>query len=81
MRGNGAPTMADRTLVRYEEPRLDDGPHWSLEISRSAAGQPGLFFTIQHKSLDGTFEEEMTVIVDDGNVLLAPVLAWLDGSA
>jgi hypothetical protein len=71
--------MSDRTLVKYEEPRSHKGPYWGLTIERSAAGQPGLFFTISHRSFDGTLKgEELTVMVDDGRALLAPVIEWLN---
>lgn len=70
--------MSDRVLVKYEEDRLPDGPHWGLEIQRSSAGQPGLLFTITFDSVDGTLpHQEMTVVVRDGNALLAPILEWL----
>ena len=71
--------MADRTLVEYEEPRLDDAPHWTVRIERSAAGQPGLFFITKFESVDGSLPEvEQCVVVEDGRAFLAPVLAWLD---
>lgn len=70
--------MSDRTLVDYKEDRLPDGPHWGLEIQRSANGQPGLLFTITYDSFDGTLpHREMTIVVKDGNALLAPVIEWL----
>lgn len=75
--------MADRNIVTYEEDRNDDGPHWTLEIDRSAAGQPGLFFTIKtemHSARDKMIEplnRELTVVAKDGVALLAPVLQWL----
>ena len=71
--------MSDRNLVSYDEPRLPDGPYWRLRIDRSAAGAPGLLFTIEHASFDGTLPlQDMTVIVEDGRALLAPVLKWLN---
>ena len=70
--------MADRTLVKYEEPRLDDGPYWTLRIERSSGGKPGLFFVIRHKSFGDSYQpEELSVFVDDGKKLLEPVLKWL----
>ena len=75
--------MADRNLVTFEEERNEHGPHWTLHIDRSAAGQPGLFFTIKtemHAEADKHIESlnrELTVVVKDGVALLAPVLAWL----
>lgn len=75
--------MGDRTLARYEEPRNEEGPHWSLEIDRSAAGAPGLLFTIHNDPFEGSplKAEQMTVVVEDGRSLLAPVNAWLEGRA
>ena len=71
--------MADRTLVTYQESRLDDGPYWTLSIERSAGGTPGLFFVIRHKSFGDSYQaEELSVFVDDGKKLLEPVLKWLD---
>jgi hypothetical protein len=72
--------MADRNLVTFEEERNEHGPHWTLEIDRSAAGQPGLFFTIKSEMHDPVYEklnQEMTVVVKDGVALFAPVLTWL----
>lgn len=34
--------MSNRNLVTYEENRLPDGPYWTLEVQRSAAGEPWL---------------------------------------
>jgi hypothetical protein len=68
--------MSDRTLSTYEEPRLDDGPHWTITAERSAAGQPGVFFTIQHVWAYGK-TDELTIVVDDADKFLAPVFAWL----
>lgn len=76
--------MSDRTLVHYLEPRNDEGPYWSLTIERSAAGQPGLFFTIKTQTFSdadrhiASLNHEMTIVVEDGNELLAPVLEWLN---
>lgn len=71
--------MSDRTLVEYQEERNEEGPYWRLEIQRSAAGQPGLLFTISYESFDGSLDPaELTILVDDGNTLLAPVLEWLN---
>jgi hypothetical protein len=72
--------MADRNIVTFEEERNEHGPHWTLEIDRSAAGQPGLFFTIKSQMHDRAYDKldnEMTVVVKDGIALLAPVLSWL----
>lgn len=76
--------MSDRTLVRYLEPRNDEGPYWTLTIERSAAGQPALLFTIKtqtfsdaHRHIE-SLNHEMTIVVEDGNELLAPVLEWLN---
>ena len=72
--------MANRNLVTFEEERNEHGPHWTLHIDRSAAGQPGLFFTIKSEMHDPVYEklnQEMTVVVSDGIALLAPVLSWL----
>lgn len=74
--------MADRTLVHYEEERHPEGPYWTLDIDRSAAGQPGLLLTIGMKMFDSNhqhLDREMTIVVEDGNALLAPVLEWLEG--
>jgi len=75
--------MADRNIVTYEEDRNEHGPHWTLQIDRSAAGQPGLFFTIKteaHSARDkliDSLNQELTVVAKDGVALLAPVLSWL----
>jgi hypothetical protein len=75
--------MSDRNLVTYVEPRNEFGPYWRLRIDRSANGQPGLFFTIETEMYDRDkyphLHEELTVVVEDGNALLAPVLEWLNG--
>ena len=74
--------MSNRTLVAYEEERHGGEPHWRLEIERSAAGTPGLLFTISYKMHNRQYahlDREMIVIVKDGNALLAPVMAWLNG--
>lgn len=72
--------MGDRTLVLYEEERNAEGPYWRMRIERSSAGQPGLLFTISHDPLhEGMYRrEELTIVVNDGNALLAPVLEWLN---
>lgn len=65
--------MADRTLVSYTEPKGDPGTSsYTMKVDRSAAGAPGLFFTI----ING-LEEETTIYVVDGEALLEPVLEWL----
>ena len=75
--------MADRNLVHYEEERNSEGPYWTLDIERSAAGQPGLLFTIESKAFSESdrhieaLNRQMTIVVRDGNALLAPVLEWL----
>lgn len=74
--------MADRTLVLYEEERNEFGPYWRLRIDRSAAGQPGLLFTISTEMYDAerypNLSQELTIVVKDGNALLAPVIEWLN---
>jgi len=73
--------MSDRTLVLYEESRNPEGPYWTLRIERAASGRPGLFFTIEHKMFDRSREdldESLTVVVEDGRALLAPVMEWLN---
>ena len=72
--------MSDRNLVTYEEPRNPTGPYWTLKIDRSAAGQPGLLLTIETNWFDGNprGHNEMTIVVENGNELLAPVLEWLN---
>lgn len=75
--------MADRNLVHYEESRNEYGPYWTLDIERSAAGQPRLLFTIKSRMFDDErypeLRNQMTIVVEDGNELLAPVLEWLNG--
>lgn len=72
--------MADRTLVLYEEPRNPEGPHWTLAIERSAAGQPGGIITIAEKFEPGMplADREMTVVLDDLR-RLQPALDWANG--
>lgn len=65
--------MSDRNLVTYEEPADHEGPNYTLRIDRSAAGAPGLLFTIEVGGI------ESTVIVKDGRKLLEPVTEWLVG--
>jgi hypothetical protein len=80
----GGRIMANRVLVTYEEERLPEGAHWTLEIQRSAAGQPGLLFTIKTETFSEddrhieSLNRELTIVVTDGNALLAPVLEWLN---
>lgn len=73
--------MSNRNLAHYEEPRNEHGDrHWTLDIDHSAVGRPGLLLTIRSTMLDRSrshLDREMTVVVDDGNELLAPVLEWL----
>lgn len=79
--------MADRNLVHYEEERNPEGPYWTLDIDRSAAGQPGLFFTIESKTFSEadrhieSLNQRMTIVVKDGDALLRPVLEWLQKGA
>lgn len=73
--------MADRNLVTYLESRNPEGPYWRLKIDRSAGGQPGLMFTISTEMFDPHYarlNEELTIFVEDGNEVLAPVIAWLE---
>lgn len=72
--------MADRTLVEYLESRNEFGPYWRLKIDRSAAGRPGILVTISTEMYDAKYahlNQEMTIVVDDANAVLAPVLEWL----
>lgn len=74
--------MANRILVAYEEERNEDGPHWTLEVQRSAVGQPGLLFTIREKMHDPRYahlNREMTVVVSDGWAVVEPIIDWLEG--
>jgi hypothetical protein len=75
--------MADRNLVTYTEERTWDGPYFTLEIDRSSAGVPSLMFTIRHQEYDKTGKKpeskSLSVVVRDGDELLGPVVAWLDG--
>lgn len=69
--------MSNRILALYEEvPEPGDDTRYWLEISRSASGQPGLFFTVTWMGSDEG--GELTVAVEDGNALLAPVIEWLN---
>lgn len=73
--------MADRTLVEYLESRNEFGPYWRLKIDRSSAGQPGIIITISTEMYDPKYahlNREMTIIVDDANAVLAPVMKWLN---
>lgn len=75
--------MSDRTLVTYEEERNEHGPYWRLQIDRSAAGAPSLLVTISTEMYDpmhSQLNREMTIVVKDGNALLAPVLEWLNAN-
>lgn len=68
--------MADRTLISYQEPRLEHGPYWRLRIERSAAGAPRGLVIIEFASFDGTLpDEEMCVVLDDLRIL-QPALDW-----
>jgi hypothetical protein len=73
--------MADRNLVEYLESRNEFGPYWRLKIDRSAAGQPGILVTISMEMYEEKYahlNREMTIVVDDGNAVLAPVMKWLN---
>lgn len=73
--------MADRVLVKYEEERREGGPHWTLEVQRSSAGQPGLLFTIRCEMDDPKYhhlDREMTVLVTNGWGVIAPIVRWLE---
>lgn len=73
--------MANRVLVEYEEERLPEGPHWTLEVQRSSAGQPGLLFTIREEMHDPKYshlDREMTVVVTDGWKVIDPIRRWLE---
>lgn len=79
--------MGNRTLVTYEEARLPEGPHWTLEIDRSANGAPGLIFTINTKTYREedrhieSLNREMSVFVEDARDLLGPINEWLESNA
>lgn len=69
--------MADRTILKYTEDRLPEGPYWTLNVERSASGKPDVLVTIRHESFDGTLEpREMTVVVKDADQNLAPIVEW-----
>lgn len=77
--------MSNRTLVTYEEKRLPEGPYWTLEVQRSAAGQPGILFTIRQEAFGDAYipggwnkREEMTIFVEDANEIIGPIQNWLD---
>ena len=70
--------MADRTLVKYEEKRLPDGPHWRLRVERSSAGAPAGMVVIEYESVDGSIPStEMSVVLDDLR-RLQPALNWAE---
>lgn len=73
-------TMADRTILDYEELRLEYGPHWSLNIERSSSGEPTILMTITHMAHDGKAypTEQMTIVVEDAPTVLAPLIKWLE---
>lgn len=76
--------MANRVLVEYEEDRYEFGPHWTLEVQRSASGRPGLVFSIAGRMHDRNYrdlDQELTVFVDDGWAVIQPILDWLQGEA
>ncbi len=77
--------MSNRTLVEYLEPRNEFGPYWTLEVQRSAAGQPGLLFTITGKMYDEEkhpeLTQQLTVVVKDGWEIVNPILEWLNKEA
>lgn len=68
--------MAARTLSTYTEHA--GGMTFTLNVERSAAGQPGLIFAVEARNADGTAFVDTCVLVDDGNEFLAPVLEWLN---
>lgn len=71
--------MADRTILKYTEDRLPEGPYWTLNVERSASGRPDVLVTIRHESFDGTMEpREMTVVLADADVFLEPIVAWAE---
>lgn len=71
--------MSDRTLALYEEPRdKEDHTRYWLSVERSAAGQPALVFTITYIDDYANEGGELTVVVEDGNKFLSPVIDWLD---
>jgi len=75
--------MADRTIALYEEPRNPEGPHWTMKVERSASGRPALFFTIKTQMHDPahhyieSLNREMTILIEDADVLLGPAIEWL----
>lgn len=70
-------TVSDRTITKYTEERLDEGPYWTLSIERSASGRPDVLVTIRHESFDGALEpREMTVVVNDADRVFAPTVEW-----
>lgn len=74
--------MSNRTLVTYEESRLWDGPYWTLEIQRSAAGRPGILITIREEPYNEALEpREMTISVKDANDIIRPIKRWLEENA
>jgi hypothetical protein len=69
--------VADRTILKYTEDRLPEGPYWTLNIERSASGKPDVLVTIRHESFDGTLEpREMTVVVKDADLVFDNVVWW-----
>ena len=74
--------MADRKLVTLQEERNPEGPYWTLEVQRSAAGVPGLLVTISREMFDPGYDrlnQELTFVVEDGWELVSPIIQWLDG--
>lgn len=70
-------TVSDRTLIKYTEERLPNGPYWTLNVERSASGKPDVLVTIRHESYDGTLEpREMTVVVNDADRIFQVIADW-----
>lgn len=78
--------MANRILARHDDGTLTEqrdgemgyeGAHAAISIERSAAGAPGLFFTLTDYHGNG-LSGESSVFVPDGAAFLAPVLEWLN---
>lgn len=69
--------MSNRNLVTYLEKDLSDDPSAvTLEVERSASGQPCLLFTIKYENKHASEEREMTIVVEDADQILEPALAW-----
>lgn len=71
--------MADRTILKYTEERLAEGPYWTLNVERSASGKPDVLVTVRHESFDGTMDpREMTVVVKDADKVFGGIVAWAE---